>query len=431
MKNAILLIVGVFLTHTVYSQNINKVNWNEDLDFIAKELPRKHCNFFAIISSGYFLEELGKIKLESKKLTNLEVALRLRQLIASAGDSHTVLDFSPFINKNQILPLQLYWFSDGVFIIGTTSENNEILGQQLVSINGFSIDTISNKLISLITVDNSATVKKIVPQILPSIQLLEYFGFINEKKLELGLVDSDGNNRIYKMSVAEIKQLDGQSYNQVNSTALCYKNKDALFVDSYLPESKIYCLQYNKCWSKETAIEAKRRNNKAAHWGGAESEDIAILPSFSEFEKRIFKTLEEKSVNKIIFDMRFNPGGSSLQGQLFISKLAKYLKKNPHIKIYVVIGRATYSSAVLHVIDFKTQTNAILVGEETSGKPNSFGEVMKVDLPSSGLKVFYSTKYIKYYNKNVDTVSPDVKIELSFSDFKKGVDPVYEWIKKQ
>ncbi|MDR1348005.1 MAG: hypothetical protein LBJ63_06190, partial [Prevotellaceae bacterium] len=110
---------------------------------------------------------------------------------------------------------------------------------------------------------------------------------------------------------------------------------------------------------------------------------------------------------------------------------AKFLEANPSIKTYVVLGRATFSSAILNAMDFKRLTNAIFVGEETSGKPNHFGEVKSFQLPTSKLSVNYSTKYFKMTDENVNTIAPDVKIEMSFSDFMKGVDPVYEWVKQQ
>lgn len=82
-------------------------------------------------------------------------------------------------------------------------------------------------------------------------------------------------------------------------------------------------------------------------------------------------------------------------------------------------------------MDFKRMTHAIFVGEETSGKPNHFGEVKNFQLPTSQLTVNYSTKYFKYNKKDVSTLVPDVKIEMSFSDLMKGIDPIYEWIKQQ
>ena len=82
-------------------------------------------------------------------------------------------------------------------------------------------------------------------------------------------------------------------------------------------------------------------------------------------------------------------------------------------------------------MDFKRLTNAVFVGEETSGKPNHFGEVRGFQLPTSKLQIGYSTKYFKRTDDDVKTITPDVKREMSFQDFTKGIDPVYEWIKQQ
>ena len=43
----------------------------------------------------------------------------------------------------------------------------------------------------------------------------------------------------------------------------------------------------------------------------------------------------------------------------------------------------------------------------------------------------YSTKYFKNVDEEVDTLVPDVHIPMTFDDYRQGVDPVYEWIKKQ
>lgn len=92
--------------------------------------------------------------------------------------------------------------------------------------------------------------------------------------------------------------------------------------------------------------------------------------------------MKNKQVDKVVFDIRFNGGGSSPQGESeMIEKYAKYLKKNPSIKTYVITGRNTFSSAVLNAMDLKRLTNAVFVGEETAGKPNHFGEVKAFQLP--------------------------------------------------
>lgn len=419
MKRIIIsLLIGLIAFQTIYSQDEQHIDWKIDLDFLAKELPEKHYNLFTVKSKQEFLSGINAIKLNSEKMTDFQVTLRTQQLIAKMGDSHTALYFNQLLDKSQILPIHLFLTSDGFHILHTTPENKEILGSKLLSINKIPIQTIVDSLSTILTIDNQAVVKSRIPQLIPSIQILEYFGFTNKKEVELGLETSAGQMQNYTLKPSEMSRNNRVSY-KPDAFAFCIKNEKAFFTDLYYPEEKIYYMLYNKCWSKEIELES---GNK---------EKAELMPSFNDFEVKALNVLEQNSVNKIIFDLRFNTGGSSAQGTAFIEKLAKFLEKNPHVKTYVIIGRETFSSAILNAMDFKRLTKAIFVGEETSGKPNHFGEVRSFKLPTSKLSIGYSTKYFKKTDENINTLKPDISIEMSFSDFTKGIDPVYEWIKKQ
>ena len=419
MKRIIIsLLIGLIAFQTIYSQDEQHIDWKIDLDFLAKELPEKHYNLFTVKSKQEFLSGINAIKLNSEKMTDFQVTLRTQQLIAKMGDSHTALYFNQLLDKSQILPIHLFLTSDGFHILHTTPENKEILGSKLLSINKIPIQTIVDSLSTILTIDNQAVVKSRIPQLIPCIQLLEYFGFTDKKEVELGLETSTGQMQNYTLKPSEMSRNNRVSY-KPDAFAFCIKNEKAFFTDLYYPEEKIYYMLYNKCWSKEIELES---GNK---------EKAELMPSFNDFEVKALNVLEQNSVNKIIFDLRFNTGGSSAQGTAFIEKLAKFLEKNPHVKTYVIIGRETFSSAILNAMDFKRLTKAIFVGEETSGKPNHFGELRNLQLPTSKLTVGYSTKYFKKTDENINTLKPDISIEMSFSDFTKGIDPVYEWIKKQ
>lgn len=146
----------------------------------------------------------------------------------------------------------------------------------------------------------------------------------------------------------------------------------------------------------------------------------------------MFATLRHRPVSRLVWDVRFNGGGNSQPGTRLAEKLADFMHRmdNPP-RVYVVLGAATFSSAILNALDFKRLLGACWVGEETSGKPNHLGEVRSFTLPASGLQVQYSTKYFKNVDEEVDTLVPDVLIPMTFDDYRQGVDPVYEWIKKQ
>jgi hypothetical protein len=63
-------------------------------------------------------------------------------------------------------------------------------------------------------------------------------------------------------------------------------------------------------------------------------------------------------------------------------------------------------------MDFKRETKAIIVGEETGGMPNHYGEVRSLKLPVSGITVQYSTKYFQYTEENLNTITPDIKPDI-------------------
>lgn len=416
MKNLILLTLSFILFPALHAQEATSINWNEDLDFLAKELPEKHYDLFATRSEKEFSDGIDAIKAAAEGLTDIRVALKAQQLIARFGDSHTRLDFSPLIDKNKMLPLGVMWLKDGLYIVKTATDYKDILGCRLTAINEVPIATVIDSLSTLNTIDNRAVQKVYVPSYLANTEFLELFGFLPNGQITLSLRTPAGKDIPYDIRPTLIKKDNSVSF-EPEAYSFCNKNRKLLFTDFYNPDEQIYYLQYNQCYSRELAIEFGQKDK------------AATLPSFKEFEEKVFDVLNHKPVSKIIFDLRFNGGGSSAQGTAFIEKLSGFLDEHPQVRTYVVIGRYTFSSAILNAMDFKKMTNAIFVGEETAGKPNHYGEVRSFVLPTSKLYVNYSTNYFKTAEEAVNTLTPDVVFEESFSDFAKGKDPVYEWVR--
>lgn len=417
MKNLILLTLSLILFQTVHAQEAKPVNWSDDLDYLAKELPEKHYNLYSVRSEKEFLSGIDAIKSASKGLTDLQVALKTQQLIAGCGDSHTQLAFNMLMDRNKMLPLGVLWLKDGLYVVQTDKTHKDILGCRITAINGTPITTVIDSLCTLSTIDNRAIPKVLVPSFLTSADVLGFFGFAPQGQVTLSLKSSAGQDISCQMQAGPIIKTNLVSY-EPEDYSFCFKNRRLLFTDFYNADEQIYYLQYNQCMSREVAMEY---GNK---------EQAAALPSFKEFTEKALEVLNSKPVSKIIFDLRYNGGGSSAQGTKFIEQLSVFLDEHQQIKTYVVLGRHTFSSALLNAMDFKKMTNAIFVGEETAGKPNHFGEVRSFRLPSSGLQVNYSTNYFKTSEEDVSSLMPDVVLEESFSDFAKGIDPVYEWVKK-
>lgn len=97
-------------------------------------------------------------------------------------------------------------------------------------------------------------------------------------------------------------------------------------------------------------------------------------------------------------------------------------------KLFVIIGRETFSSAIIEAARFDEETNATLVGEMTSGKPNHYGSVRNFKLPNSKISIRYSTKHINIFKNQGNSLMPDVLKEVSIDDYINKKDAVLDYI---
>jgi hypothetical protein len=110
----------------------------------------------------------------------------------------------------------------------------------------------------------------------------------------------------------------------------------------------------------------------------------------------LLKDLDAQHPRRLIIDLRDNTGGDFNAGRAFVEEIKRRPWLNKSGVLYVLIGRATFSAAMTNAVDFKTTTNAILVGEPAGAAPNNWQEVRRFTLPNSGLSVGVSTLHYQF-----------------------------------
>ena len=90
MKNVILL-TFLFACLTAFSKSDENIDWSSDIEYIKVELPKNHYNLYMVKSEQDFFTGLDDISKIQNQLSDFEVAVKLQQLIATFGDSHTTL----------------------------------------------------------------------------------------------------------------------------------------------------------------------------------------------------------------------------------------------------------------------------------------------------------------------------------------------------
>ncbi len=403
-----------FLPGNMSAQSSGAIDWDYEIDLLGRELAEKHPDLFFSKDSSFFFGEMRKVAAGAPGKPLFYVAVKLQQILARMGDEHTLVNYHFLVDKSLILPVECYWFEDGIYVTQTDRAYETLLGKRLTGINGTPLQTIIDSLSTLLVNDNPSRLKFQIPRMITWTQLLAHFGFSTMENVNLQVSDDSGNEEevviSLPVSLGEIVRLGNQK------VPLGWQDQIAYFREQYLEEDKIFYLQYNRGWSREVEEE----------FGSGAS--ALFMPSFKEFDKEVFQVLRKKEVDKLVFDLRFNGGGRAQQGNQLIKDLHKAKIKGKG-RFFLLVGRKTSAEGLINALEYMKYPDVMVVGEETGGRPNHFGEVRRFVLPESGLIVSHSTRYFELLPEDLPSISPEVETPMSFRQFMEGIDPAIEAVR--
>lgn len=305
--------------------------------------------------------------------------VRLYGLMKTVGDEHTHIE--PTFNTR--FPVKFKQFSEGFFIAGTDTA--------LIGINGHSIADVLQRFKTIIKDDN------------PSFFSTRILELLNNPVILKGLAITDDTLK----TVFQLRAADGKTLNHTIGATPIIKKGSQLppYTFGYDNASGTLNFKYNDC-----------------------SNDPAL--PFVTFNKTMYTYITARNPKRLVIDLRENDGGNSGILDPFMDSLKNsYLNKKG--KVFVLIGRRTFSSALMNAVDLKRNTNAILVGEPTSGSVNHYGEVRGFRLPHSHIMVDYSTRYWENWAGHDGPLIPDVLINYSEKNYRKGIDEAMVFVNQQ
>jgi len=408
-RNLVLFLLFPF--HGLAAQPGDAIDWKYEIDLLASELAERHPDLFFRTDSAWFYNEMREVAGETAGKSRFQVAVRLQQVVTAMGDAQTQINYHYLVYKSLILPIECYWFEDGIYLMETDREYKGLLGKKLIAVQDVPIQVVIDSLSTLLVRDNDSVLKYNIPRMLPWYQLLEYFGFAGDNQVSLTVENRNGEEERYGIEMPV--ELGERLRVTPETLPMGWQDQNTYFRDHYFKDEKLYYIQYNRCWSREVEED----------FGSGAS--ALFMPSFKEFEKGVISVLKRKAIDKLVFDLRFNRGGNAAQGTEFITRICKLLPKK-NTEIFVLIGRTTFSSAIINTVDLMECGKVVLVGEETSGRPNHFGEVQRFVLPESKLIVNYSTTYFSLLEGDPPSIEPDLPAPIDYDQYINGIDPAIE-----
>jgi hypothetical protein len=395
-------------------------DWREDLRALADGLPKKHANAFHEVSREKWLAAVADLDARIPSLSREEIEVGFMKLVALIGDGHTAL--SPFYRPEMgfhAVPLRFYLFSDGVFVLAADPAHADLVGAKLTRVGSLSVDEAFARVAETVSHDNEQGLKLVVPMYFGVSEILRGLGMIPpgrkvsyelEKEGRRFSVELDATIELGKMGHAGASAFAvpaGWVEARKDSrrlTPLWLKDPHDFYWREYLAESKTLYVQYNGVANKP-------------------GESIA------DFFEKTFEFAAAHPVEKFVIDLRLNSGGNNYLNRPVVRGLLRACLDDRG-KLFVIIGRTTFSAAQNLVNDLSRYADPIFVGEPTGSRPNQFGDHEEVKLPRSALPVMASTLFWQDAGPmdHRPWTAPEIPAELSFAQFRDSVDPALQTI---
>ncbi len=401
-RRSLLILLLAVLLATPLAASSNDSAWLSDIQHLATELARLHVNAFTHISQEAFSTEVERLKGDVPELEDHEVVVRILQLVARIGDSHTMVYSQP----PPRVPIDLYWFADGLFVVRAAETERDLIGARLIAIDGRPLQEILDAIADIIPHENDPWLREMAPRHLVAPDVLHALGLIGAPALAtFRFMDRAGlefDRVLLKTNEASINWSEAIPLEQ---RPLYRRDSDRNYWYEYIAWGNTLYVAYNRC------------------------QEMASL-SVDEFASELAAFAQSHPVARLVLDLRNNSGGDSgLVTRLFTKTFVALPHVNHPDRFFVVIGPGTFSSAMMNAISIAQQTNATLIGTPTGGKPNHFGNVRTFKLPFSGLTVQYSTRWFALIpDADPASVIPDVEVAVTSDDYFAGRDPVMERI---
>jgi hypothetical protein len=147
--------------------------------------------------------------------------------------------------------------------------------------------------------------------------------------------------------------------------------------------------------------------------------------SLAAFTRTVAAAAAKAEVRRVVVDLRQNTGGDFNTTEPLASAICRAARNGDIARVYVILGRHTYSAAVVLAGQLKHGCDAVFVGEVPRAVPNRQADVGQFTLPNSRLEVTYSSRLRPAFPELGDAteIPVDLPAPPTWGDYRVGRDP--------
>jgi tetratricopeptide (TPR) repeat protein len=384
-----------------------ETGWAKDLDFLREEVVRLNPEYRDRPLPEGFGRIQGELKRDIASLSDEQLYFGMMRMLATLRQGHVTLYA---FHDEHFLPLRLYAFPEGLFVIGAAAEHQALVGARIVRVGQLPAAEALRRVAEAQSVDAPMEYLWIAPMALTQTSALKGMGAIDRTdRVALVLEMPDGKQRTLDLPTTATQP--------VRTPA---DRPDKLIAPAGVPAPLFLAESRQAHWEKplpdQDALYVQVNNMM-----GDEGESLRA------FGNRIAALLAEKRPRNLIVDLRHNNGGDTTQYPSLLRTVIAFSRIEGN-RVYALIGRRTYSAAGNFVTDLDRLADPIFVGEASSECCFLHGDPGAIVLPYSGLRgelTAVTWQLTNPFDRRRE-MSPDVPVQLTAKDYFAGRDPVLD-----
>lgn len=303
---------------------LSKGQWREDLQYLARELPKRHKNLFHTVSREQFERAVAELDTAIPSLEDHQITVRMLQITARVGDAHTYVHLPQTFRR---YPVGLYWFGSELRVVRATKEYKDALGTRVIKIGDVNVTDVQARLLSVLSqAENEWFILNNSPGYMVCPEVLHTLGIVPDVGHAVFTLEGDQGKQL-TLNIAVVIQdasLNSLLLSAAKSEPLSRQRPTEQFWFTYLPESQTVYVSFRG------------------------------YDSLGENARKLFQFVDSNPTRRLVIDMRQNGGGDFTKVR---SSLIPGIKQRPGIDkkghLFVVIGRRTFSAAMTNAIDLR------------------------------------------------------------------------------
>jgi len=364
--------------------------------------------------------------------------IRIARAVALSGNGHTTVYTHPFPK----LPIQAWWFSDGLFIVRANPEMRDLVGARIEKIEALTPEQALARIAPLIS-GNARRVRALSPDLLETPLILNRLNISTDpSSTALTVRLRNGTLRRVRVPVQTVQDPAEMRWDYWG-----------VLIPGDAAQAGGWHHVLDDVTARSPAFDPA--TDLSTQWLGPDkrvlyvrSNQIAGIDGNDEtFQVKFYRALNndvlEGKPSAVIVDLRLNSGGNYFNSLPYAKALPALVPASA--EIFVLVDSTTFSAAIVTAALLKSEGGAhvVLVGSAMGDNDNFYAEGRPLALPNSKIVIGPAAGYqdwskgctdltlcywpnVVYGPKKYVSLAPEIPVDASFSDYASGRDPVLE-----